>query len=529
MAKHDPSSTDTPDLPAPDRRAREDAAILLLFLAAVVWSLAVASVGWSHAISDWYGWRQTQTAISAYFMQQGGPWLDYETPILGPPWRMPHEFPLYQTLVVTLSSITGLRLEAAGRTASFASFYAALGAGYLLLAELGISRRRRLLVLAFWLLSPMYLFWSRTFMIESTALCLCLAFLTFSGRFITRGRPVDALLAVLAGCLGAAVKPPTVVVFVGLAGVWWLVALWRRSRVGATVRVLEALLIVLPLGAGWAWQRHADAIKGLNPVAYGITSGQLWQDYVIGADGLRLHPDILKPLWEGAVPDAVGHLVVVAAAALGIVIAKRRRALFVLALSGFLIHFAVFAPLDSAFQYYWYGMGVFLVAAAGLAAVALLECGDGRRHLAWLLVALVTVCSVRGYLTRMLPFQRQDLYAKPNWILRMAGALNEATRPEDVIVGFGMDWNPEVPYYAKRRALMWPSWADARPDSADVARTLANLDGYTVGALFNCRNRGAPEATIARFRDRWGLVESPTFHSRCVVYVRPPARSASSR
>lgn len=516
-------------MPAPDRGSREDTTILLLFLAAVVWSLAVATVGWSHAISDWYGWRQTQTAITAYFMQQGGPWLDYETPVLGPPWRIPHEFPLYQALVVTLTAVSGLRLEAAGRTVSLAFFYAALGSGYLLLTELGISRRRRLLVLAFWLVSPIYLFWSRTFMIESTALCLCLAFLAFSGRFFTRGRPADAVMAALAGCLGAAVKPPTVVVFVGLAGVWWLLVQRQRGfHVGAAVAVLGALIVVLPLGTGWAWQRHADALKGLNPFASGITSGQLWRDWVIGPPGLRFQPTTWRPLWEGTIPDSVGHPMVVAAAVLGVVIAQRRRVLFALALGGFLTHFAVFARLDSAFEYYWYGMGVFLVAAVGFAAVALLECGDARRHLAWLLVVLVAVSCVQGYVTRMLPIQRQDAYRKPDWIIRMARALNEVTRPEDVIVGFGMAWNPEVPYYAKRRALMWPEWGDTRPDSTDAIRTLANLDGYTVGALFNCP-RGAPEATLARFRDRWGLVKSPTFRARCAVYVRPPTRPAPTR
>jgi hypothetical protein len=511
-------------LPAPDRGCPEDTAALLSFLAAVVWSLAVASVGWSHAISDWYGWRQTQTAITAYFMQQGGPWLDYETPILGPPWQIPHELGLYQALVVALTAASGLPLEAAGRTVSLGFFYAALGAGHLLLGELGISSRRRLLVLALWLVSPIYLFWSRTFMIESTALCLCLFFLAFSGRFVARGRPADAVIALVAGCLGAAVKPPTVVVFAGLAGVWWILA-WRQRgvRTGAAARALGALLIVVPLGAGWAWQRHADGLKGLNPVAWGIASGQLWQDYVVGSSGVRSHLDTLTPLWERTIPDAVGHPVVVGAAALGILIAQRRRALFALALGGFLIHFAVFAPLDSAFDYYWYGMGVFLVAAIGLAAVALLECGDARRHLAWPLVVLAAACSVQCYRSRMLPFQRQDIYTKSNWIIRMATAVNETTRPEDVIVGFGMDWNPEVPYYAKRRALMWPRWADARPDSRDVARTLANLDGYTVGAVFNCGKRGAPEATLARFRDRWGLVQSPTFRARCTLYVRPTA------
>src|SRR6266540_3312125 len=181
------------------KNSLESTVILVVFLAAVLWSLGVASFGWSHAISDAYGWRQTQTAITAYFMQQGGPWLNYETPVLGPPWALPHEFPVYQLVVAALANITGLQLEAAGRAVSLGFFYATLAVAYLLFAELGVSPRHRLLVLSFWLVSPLYLFWSRTFMIESTALFLSLAFLTFGGRFFARGRHLDLVTAVLSG------------------------------------------------------------------------------------------------------------------------------------------------------------------------------------------------------------------------------------------------------------------------------------------------------------------------------------------
>jgi hypothetical protein len=452
-------------------------------------------------------------------MLRGGPWLDYELPIFGPPWQVPHEFPLYQALVVTLTSVTGLPLEPAGRAVSLAFFYGALGAGHVLLGQLGIPPRRRLLVLALWLLSPLYLFWSRTFMVESTALCLCLAFLAFHGRFVEGGRTVDAVAALAAGCLGAAVKPPTIVVCAGLAGVWWLVA-QRRGPARPAVRIAGAVLVVLPPLAGWAWQWHADSLKQLNPFAAPIVSGQLLRDWVAGP-GSRFAPDVLLSLWERALPFTLGHPVVLAGATLGILVARRRRALFALATGGFLAHFVVFAPLDSTQHYYWYGPGVFLVAATGLAAVALLECGDARRHLAWPLVALVSVSCVTGYVTLMLPFQREDAYRKPDWVVRLARALAASTQPDDVIVGFGTDWNPEVPYYAGRRALVWPGWSDASPDSPDVARALASLEGQPVGALFNCP-RGAPEATVARFRERWGLVESQTFRARCRIYVRPP-------
>lgn len=511
------------------RNTREDTAILILFLAGVLASLAVATIGWSHAISDSYGWRQTQTALSAYFMLHGGPWLAYETPLLGPPWRIPHEIPLYQALVVGLASATGLKLEAAGRAVALVLFYAALGAGYLLLAELGVCARRRLLVLAFWLMSPLYLFWSRTFMIESTALFLCLTFLAFSGRYFARRRLRDALVAVLAGSLGAAVKPPTVAVFVAIAGVWWLQTVVPRGRHWSTIPRLGPLVVVLPFGAGWLWQRFADSLKAFdfNPLTWGLASRQLFQDWIVGPPGLRFLPSTWAILWESAIPDAVGHPVVLAVAAACVLLAGRRRALFALGLAGFLAHFLIFTPLDVSHTYYLYAAGLYLVAAVGFAAVGLLETGDSRRHLAWLLTAVVVVSFARGYVTRMLPLQREDAYRKPNWIVRLANAIDESTGPEDVIVGFGLGWDPEVPYYAKRRAVMWPGWGDPRPDSPDVVRTLANLEGYRVGAFFNC-SVGLPPATLALFRERWGLDEAPAYRGRCQVYVRPSPQPATT-
>ena len=127
----------------------------------------------------------------------------------------------------------------------------------------------------------------------------------------------------------------------------------------------------------------------------------------------------------------------------------------------------------------------------------------------------------------MLPLQQQDAYRKPNWVVRMADAINEATAPDDVIVGFGLGWDPEVPYYAKRRAVMWPGWGDPRPDSPDVVRTLANLDRYTVGAFFNCFH-GLPPATLALFLEHWGLQESPSA-PRAVRGLRPTLLAARFR
>jgi hypothetical protein len=160
--------------------------------------------------------------------------------------------------------------------------------------------------------------------------------------------------------------------------------------------------------------------------------------------------------------------------------------------------------------------------------VALLEAGGRRSYGAWLIVGLMALSCGYAYLNRMLPVQRHDAYRRA-WFTRLASAVAERTGPDDVIVGFGLDWNPEVPYYAKRRALMWPGWGDWRADSKDVAAALAQLEGWRVGALFNCSN-DTPENTVTLFRRRLGLddvpaLEMPTWSRwrTCVIYTRADA------
>ena len=57
--------------------------------------------------------RQAQTAITTFhFLQDGVKW-DYITPILGPPWEIPLEFPLFQACTAWLVQATGLELDVA--------------------------------------------------------------------------------------------------------------------------------------------------------------------------------------------------------------------------------------------------------------------------------------------------------------------------------------------------------------------------------------------------------------------------------
>jgi hypothetical protein len=181
---------------------------------------------------------------------------------------------VYQLVVVAVASLSGMPLEAAGRATSLGFFYATLGVAFLLMSDLGVSPWNRLLVLGLWLLSPHYIFWSRTFMVESTALFLCSLYLLLAVRFVSRAHPLYAIGAVLAGVLGAAVKPITVVPFIVL----------RQSAVvplrGPGGSLVSGALVVLCRSSGDECGGACGQLEGpdTNPLAWGIASGQLFRD-----------------------------------------------------------------------------------------------------------------------------------------------------------------------------------------------------------------------------------------------------------
>src|SRR5262249_52359859 len=92
------------------RRQRDPDSALLAVLAVLLGTISAPALFWllvglTQPIADLHQFRQTQTAIAAYWIWRGGPWLAYETPVLGYPWSIPFEFPIFQYLLAALRLI----------------------------------------------------------------------------------------------------------------------------------------------------------------------------------------------------------------------------------------------------------------------------------------------------------------------------------------------------------------------------------------------------------------------------------------
>ncbi len=474
------------------RRSPEHLACLGLFLACVAINLAMSAIGLRHSLQEIHRFRQVQTALAARGLQEEGFHLAYPAPLFGPPWSAPMEFPTYQACVAAVAKLTGLPLEPVGRLVALAFLYLALPAVLGLAGLLGLPPARRWLAAAVVLLSPVYLYYSRAFMIESTALCASLWFLYAYVRGLAPA--AGRWLAVAAGCcvLAALTKVTTLIVFLAIGAIYTvgrLVGEIRSDRgwTGALATGLRGLAATVPgVVAGAAWVRYSDGIKASNPLSSFLASGEL-QQFTFGSVGLRLTGEfwsrLLAHTTQSVTPLLSLHLVLVFGLLLG---GARRRTLLLLA--GFLAGPLIFANLYHVHDYYFYASGIFLLGGVALAWSQLLDLPGFSAAAKWSVIGLSLAVQFGAYAYAYLPSQLHSLRARPP---ELAVALAAATAPEDVILVFGEDWNSDIAYYAHRRTVMVVDRLTT--DSAAIDQVLRRMPPDQVTAVVVTGNmRGYP-------------------------------------
>ena len=194
---------------------------LMVLAAAGIYQAVSARVGWYGPLTDAHAFRQTQTALSAQrLVGRLSSFWSYETPVLGPPWSIPFEFPLYQMCVAAVVTVLKTPLDQTARFVSLAFFWMTLFPLSRLLVRLQVPRELRLVVLAVVALNPFYLFWSRCVLIESTALFCSMAFLAAGGGYLFAPRPWKLAACLAWGVLAGLTKITTFVPY-GLATLLW--------------------------------------------------------------------------------------------------------------------------------------------------------------------------------------------------------------------------------------------------------------------------------------------------------------------
>jgi hypothetical protein len=457
--------------------------LVLCFCAALIYTLWTATVGWNTPIMQEHSFRQTQTAFSAYYIAKGGPILKYETPVLGPPWSIPFEFPFYQVIVAEVYKITGISLESAGRGVAKFFFYLTLIPLFLLGRQYGLRGAALLVAPTLFLLSPLYLFWSRQVMIESTATFFGLAYLSAVYSWEAERSYSLLAMALLMGIIAALVKSTSYACYALVIGLFLCHVTWHGKRWDKRWLLACAAILALPLLVGIAWAKFSDAQKMLNPLAGFITSAAL-TEWNFGTLAQRLSGSFWMKIFRQTIHDSIGHragwiLSVALALAWG-----RKAALYWFFSLMFITAPLIFTNLHIIHNYYANANGIFLILAVALLCVQTMLSSKRWAQISGLVLFLaVSYYSVHEFMRQ--PYYQQQIVNRGPVDL---GEKVAAIIPEEkVIMIYGFDWNSVVPYFARRRAIMARNVDWKSPELAKSLELL-KADGREMGAVIYCDN-----------------------------------------
>ena len=449
--------------------------IILLVLFCV--QLLVLVTWIDYPLLDHHAFRQTQTVLSAYWLLQDFNPLNYITPVLGAPWSIPFEFPLYQLFVVLLAKIFPfLGFDAAARIVSWSFSIACAYPLFRIVRRYADSETTGLTAVCFYLACPLYLFWGRTGMIESTALffsCMCFWQLIRLGdspswRF--------TLLAALFGVCGALAKITTIPVFMA-AGYAHILCVQKSKSVFSRDAVFFLLPGAISLLAAYAWYTHADQVKMLNDFGRQITSEKLIR-FNFGTLEQRLSAKTWSTLLEHAFRDilSIGAIPLVCAVVAFFRVTPRRNKLFALAgVAVFMLPLLIFTNLHYVHDYYQAACAIALLASFAF-LISPDESGKSpSRHA--VAVACISLFLVFGFFLDYYPDIKKAVHSET---LVAADIVKQHTRAESAIIVYGWGWSSEVPYYSRRKGLAVPEW-DNTGNAMDAAKH--GMGGLPVSAL----------------------------------------------
>jgi hypothetical protein len=422
-------------------------------------------------LTGMFYFRETQTALSAYWMTQGEPKLIYQTPVTGFPYTIPFEFPLFQWLAAGLSMVSGLSIDQACRIVSFAAFIGMLAVLYRLSVRLAFNLQTYVIFAGLLCLSPLYLYWSSSALIESLALLLGLLWLLFYVRLLQsetlHERLVNVALAAAFGVLAALEKitsfPPVVLVGFGLT----LIHFWPFIRddfcnpvgllrtQGFHAALLFATVLIPILATQW-WVHISDAAK-----AQGVIGERLTSEYLRSFNFGTLEARIRLNEWRDVIYRRVtehtlgAFFLVFMLLAVAFIRGRRGLTIAAIALGAYLCAPLLFWKLHQIHYYYQYANAIFLIL---IAAIALRHAFE-KQVIVALSALFIGLAGMNVTFDNVFKGNIKPANGTVATQTREIGEWAQAnTEPTDAMIVFDSDWSSHFHHYAKRKGVAVPGW-----------------------------------------------------------------------
>lgn len=419
-------------------------------------------------LADIHAFRQTQTALTSYWMLKEGWSLSYQTPVAGYPWSIPFEFPIYQTLVAAIVAITGFDLEPIGRFVSYFFLIACALPAFALSRRLDLPKSVPWVFCVLLWTSPLNVYWGRTFMIETAALFFTLACLPYAVDLLRRDKGWTSVLWFVVFATAAVLQKSTtggpVLLFLIMA------AIYMHSRqTGFTLLTIgnalyPIFIISIPLSIGLAWAHYADVVKLANPFGSQLTSTALGQ-WNFGTAQQKLDPETWRlVVWERSINWNAGGFAGLLLLMLPWFGRRNNRHfawLSVAALTLFLLPVLIFTNLHIVHEYYQVACVAFLLGAIAIVIGGWLH-KSTNSLMAVSIVTLVIVISNIAYFSNSYGIVAartlDELDPRSVQAYKVGRFLREHTPPKSGLVVFGMGYSSEIAFHSQRKTMAAPPW-----------------------------------------------------------------------
>ncbi len=488
--------------------------------------LAISIINLSNVnrpVLDRHKFRQTQTAITSYYIRKDGFKLDYETPVIGKAWSVPFEFPIYQGAVAKFSSTLNLPLDKAGKIISLIFTLLTCFPIFFTLKKLNINRDAIYYSMALFLSSPVYLYWSGTFMIESAALFFSICYLYYGTLLFLRNWSnynlilfsIFLLLALLQKITTAL---PTLIILLILILSTSIKPSEFKVRIKFILKL--SLSVIFPVLIAYLWMRYSDFLKEKNPIGQALSSSAL-SGWNYGSIQQRFSMD----LWGKVIfirnisksSFAFFGIFFVFFALFGMRNESIKKVICV-SLLLFMLPFFIFTNLHIVHEYYQFANSIFWTICVGLAIFYICEPYAKKYRLRCFTLLVSFVISNYVFFEKHYYADKvREINITNNRTLELADYLRTHTSENQPIIIYGLDWSSELAYYAERKSLTlpWQRW-----DIEAIENTEKFLKNDNPSSIILCPVSNQNEIHMA-IRKKYPTI-SATKIQDCEIYLISP-------
>lgn len=447
-------------------------------------------------ILEQHAFRQTQTALTVFYLLENGLSLSYETPVVGYPWSIPFEFPIYHSIVFFLVNFLHLPITDTGRFVSLIFGYFCLFPVYLIFKILDFSKEEIFYILSLIIATPIFIFWSGTFMIESTALFFALFFLYFSIKtFKNNIDNTSMILTFVFLSLALLQKITTALPILILVYIYYFFNFnLLKIRDNPKVVISLIFMLCLPVGIAYGWVHYTDSVKILNPIGSRLTSEVLniWNFGTIEQRfSSRFWVDtIINRIFIDNSIHFLGVSIILAALLFKTNIYYKK--IIMASLFLFILPLLIFTNLHIVHNYYQYSNFIFYIIALAISIFILTDFFTNKirkfsntsSYICSLSFLLMIIYSFSLFAFGDYGYARFKSLRVDNQTLKLSRYLKDETIPSQPIILFGNDWSSEVAFYSERKSLTVPPWGGFESDVLNNYKKY--LPNMTPSRVINC-------------------------------------------